>query len=56
MALISYLGIKIKILYLDANTVKMEPQTINIPEDAKEEEIILTLLYRPGHYDILYSE
>jgi hypothetical protein len=55
MALISYLGIKIKILYLDSTTTKLEPQTITIPEDAKEEDVILTLLYRPGHYDILYN-
>lgn len=54
MALISYLDIPIKIVYLDTNTVKIEPQTIYIPEDCKEGDIFITLLYRPGHYDILY--
>ena len=54
MALLNYLEVAIKILYLDANINSKEATTMVLPECAKPEEIKATLLYRPGHYDILY--
>ena len=56
IALLNYLNIPVKIIYLDNNTSKLEPQVMIIPEDRKESEIFITLLYRPGHYDILYKK
>ena len=54
MALINYLNIPIRIFYLDANIKAVEPSVLIIPETAKKEEIFINLVYRPGHYDILY--
>ena len=54
MALLNYLQIAIKIVYLDSSKNK-EAYTVILPESAKEENVIATLLYRPGHYDILYK-
>ena len=54
IALINSLELTIKIVYLDANVQKKEPQILQIPEDSKQ-EIFIELLYRPGHYDILYK-
>lgn len=33
---------------------KEECDVILIPEDADPKKVFITLLYRPGHYDILY--
>lgn len=54
MALINYLEVAIKIVYLDASKNK-EAYTVILPESAEQSAVIATLLYRPGHYDILYS-
>jgi hypothetical protein len=54
MALLNYLEIGIKIVYLDSNLNK-EPYKVILPESFKEDEIVGELLYRPGHYDILYK-
>ena len=54
MALLNYLQIAIKIVYLDSSKNK-QAYTVILPESAKEQQVIGTLLYRPGHYDILYK-
>lgn len=54
MALINYLNIPIRIYYLDANIKAVEPSVLTIPETANSEDIFINLVYRPGHYDILY--
>jgi ubiquitin thioesterase protein OTUB1 len=55
MALLNYLEIGIKIIYLDANEKQKEAYEVILPECTKPEEIKATVLYRPGHYDILYK-
>lgn len=55
MALLNYFEVGIKILYLDANTKVKEAYPVVLPQSTKPEDIKATLLYRPGHYDILYS-
>lgn len=55
MALISYVEIPIKIVYLDQNLQYLEGQEMVLPEDAKSENIHINMLYRPGHYDLLYK-
>jgi ubiquitin thioesterase protein OTUB1 len=52
IALAEALGVRVKIEYVDGHDVIPTTHTVG-PEDSK---IILTLLYRPGHYDILYKE
>lgn len=54
MALLNYLAVGIKIVYLDGTKSK-EPYKLILPESFKENEIVGELLYRPGHYDILYK-
>lgn len=53
MALLNYIGIPIRIVYLDSNLANIEPSSMVFPMDVKEDPSIV-LLYRPGHYDILY--
>jgi ubiquitin thioesterase protein OTUB1 len=55
MALLNYLEIGIRIIYLDANEKQKEAYEVILPESTKPEDIKATLLYRPGHYDILYK-
>lgn len=55
IALINYINIPIMIVYLDSNTTIKKPQTMVIPEGTDESSIYVKLLYRPGHYDILYE-
>ena len=55
MALLNYLEIAIMIIYLDANVNSKEATMMLLPESAKPEDVTATLLYRPGHYDILYK-
>lgn len=53
MALAQILGVTIRIEYVDRNPG--EPTSVIIPEDAApESQHHIVLLYRPGHYDILY--
>lgn len=54
MALLTYLEVPIQIIYLDGNLTSIEPTVMTLPEDAKP-PIHTVLLYRPGHYDILYE-
>ena len=54
MALVNYLEVPIRIIYLDGNPKKVEADVMQFPEDADQINIFATLLYRPGHYDILY--
>ena len=54
MALLNYLEVAIKIIYLDSNVKSKEAYTVLLPENSTEKDIKATLLYRPGHYDILY--
>lgn len=54
MALLTYLEVPIRIIYLDGNLANVQPTSMTIPEDTKE-EVRIVLLYRPGHYDILYE-
>ncbi|KAL4491901.1 hypothetical protein ABPG72_006156 [Tetrahymena utriculariae] len=56
MALISYLNVPIKIIYLDSNINKINPDVIILPEGTEESKVFVTLLYRPGHYDIVYKK
>ena len=55
MALLNYLGVGIKIIYLDSNVATKEAYEVVLPEGIPNEQIKATLLYRPGHYDILYD-
>jgi hypothetical protein len=40
---------------LDSNEKQKEAYEVILPESTKPEDIKATLLYRPGHYDILYK-
>lgn len=51
LALAESLGVKVEIEYLDGRDSKTTRHSFG-PENAKT---TLTLLYRPGHYDILYK-
>lgn len=51
LALAEYMGVKVDIEYLDGRDKTPTMHSFG-PEDAKTN---LTLLYRPGHYDILYK-
>jgi hypothetical protein len=55
MALLNYLEIGIKIVYLDSNVKSQEAYNVILPESTKPEDIKATMLYRPGHYDVLYK-
>ncbi|EGR30255.1 otu ubiquitin aldehyde binding 1, putative [Ichthyophthirius multifiliis] len=55
MALINYLCVPIKIIYLNSNPNNTEPNMIILPEGIDEKDVFVTLLYRPGHYDIAYT-
>jgi ubiquitin thioesterase protein OTUB1 len=52
LALAEYFGVKVEIEYLDGRDVKPTKHSFG-PEDS---QTTLTLLYRPGHYDILYQK
>ena len=61
-ALTEYLGIHTSIAYLDGRSFDAESgiSMVNFCEDMTASRgsnlIIVNLLYRPGHYDILYKE
>jgi Peptidase C65 Otubain. len=52
--LINHLEIPIKIIYLDASNKEVADE-LYIPEDTDRSKVFITFLYRPGHYDLLYS-
>ena len=58
VALSDALGLPLRVLYLDASTLGgegAEPNALEfVPESVAGAEPRVTLLYRPGHYDILY--
>ena len=46
----------VRIEYLDGEDFKQQLNAVDINMDAaKQEQPDITLLFRPGHYDILYS-
>ena len=51
MACVNFFDIGVRIEYL--NPYKNE--VMKFPEDKKDEDIFITVLFTPGHYDILYS-
>jgi ubiquitin thioesterase protein OTUB1 len=51
IALTAAINVPVSIIYLD-RTDQPETTTHNFPEDAQPE---LYILYRPGHYDIIYK-
>jgi ubiquitin thioesterase protein OTUB1 len=51
LALTNALNVSIRIVYMD-RTDQEHVTTHNFPED---KEPLLHILYRPGHYDILYE-
>ena len=52
-ALATALNIRVRIVYLDASA-RSVPDVVVIPE-GRPDEAFVTLLYRPGHYDVLYE-
>ena len=54
-ALSEYLGIKLKIEYLDGKPFEKELSSVLFNAVDGDEEFDVVLLYRPGHYDILYK-
>jgi Peptidase C65 Otubain len=54
MALFNYFEIPMKIVYLD-NTLGMATHDLTLPEGHTSEGMWLLLLYRPGHYDLIYD-
>jgi ubiquitin thioesterase protein OTUB1 len=56
MALVNYLEVPLRIVYLDANPKKTEAEEMIFPESADPKTLFCTLLYRPGHYDLLYKQ
>jgi hypothetical protein len=55
-AMTEYLGIKLKIEYLDGKPFEKELSCVLFnAETEAETEFDVVLLYRPGHYDILYT-
>lgn len=55
MALLNYLEVGIKIVYLDSNANNKVASSVIMPENISKENVKAILLYRPGHYDVLYS-
>ena len=50
MACVNYFDIGVKIEYLN----KHKNEVVKFPEDKKDEDIFIEVLFTPGHYDILY--
>ena len=50
MACVNYFDIGVKIEYLNKN----KNEVVTFPEDKKDEDIFIEVLFTPGHYDILY--
>ena len=50
MACVNYFEIGVKIEYLN----KYKNEVVKFPEDKKDEDIFIEVLFTPGHYDILY--
>ena len=50
MACVNYFEIGVKIEYLN----KYKNEVVKFPEDKKDEDFFIEVLFTPGHYDILY--
>ncbi len=55
MALYNYMDIPIKIVYLD-NSNSDQTNDLLLPETQGANAPWLELLYRPGHYDLVYRQ
>ena len=51
MACVNYFDIGVRIEYLHPN----KNEVMKFPEDKPDEQIFITVLFTPGHYDLLYS-
>ena len=51
MACVNYFDIGVKIEYLHPT----KNEVMKFPEDKPEDQIFITVLFTPGHYDLLYS-
>ena len=51
IACVNYFDIGVKIEYLHPN----KNEVMKFPEDKPEDQIFITVLFTPGHYDLLYS-
>ena len=51
MGCVNYFDVGVKIEYLNPR----KNEVVKFPEDKKDEDIFITVLFTPGHYDILYS-
>ncbi|XP_078447505.1 ubiquitin thioesterase otubain-like protein [Wolffia australiana] len=58
-ALTDALGVAVRVVYLDRSSCDDGPLKVNhhdfVPSNADPSPRFVSLLYRPGHYDILYS-
>ena len=52
MACVNYFDIGVKIEYLHPN----KNEVMKFPEDKPDDQIFITVLFTPGHYDLLYSQ
>lgn len=53
IALTNALKVPVGIIYLDRNELEDAPQVHSFPDDSKPS---IFILYRPGHYDIIYCD
>ena len=51
MACVNYFDIGVRIEYLHPN----KNEVMKFPEDKPDDQIFITVLFTPGHYDLLYS-
>ena len=52
IALTNAINVPVGIIYLDRTTGQDKATQHNFPEDSEPN---ITILYRPGHYDVIYS-
>ena len=55
-ALVERLGVQVCIEYLDGDNFTDHLNCVRIPAEAPSNTPRIHLLYRPGHYDILYQK
>lgn len=51
MACVNYFDIGVKIEYLNPN----KNEVVKFPEDKPDDQVFITVLFTPGHYDLLYA-
>jgi hypothetical protein len=54
MALVSAFGVGVSVAYIDASGSSVL-SVHTFPDGCPPGDVLLTLLYRPGHYDVLYA-